>query len=123
LWTSFSPSPAFNGIIISIVLKVDYTQDGFLTDGGVFTSNQFTIDYSLNGGASYSSLRLAGQIQSLSSGTDQVTLSSTQDITQIRVRDDLLASGAVGETASVTTSISNIRVELLVQDPQVIVIM
>jgi hypothetical protein len=110
LWTGFLPA---TGTITSVTLKVDWAQDGTLSDGGAGTSNQFTIDYSTNSGGAWSSLRNATQIQASSSGTSQVSLSTTQDLTTVRVRDALIAAANAGETATMTATISNIRIEVV----------
>lgn len=119
-WTGFV---AVGGVKISAILKVGWQQDGSLSDGGVVTSNQFTIEYSLNGGSSWNSLRNATQIQAPTSGTDQAALTVAQDLTQVQVRTAQIASASVGESASVTVTISDIRIEVTTQDPQVIAIM
>lgn len=112
LWTTFQTPLASPS---AITLKVGWSQNGSLSDGGLLTSNDFTIEYSLSGGVGWSILHSAGQIQSFSSGTDQVTLSPTQDISQVRVRDSISAFGDAGppvETGSVTASVSSIRLEV-----------
>lgn len=120
IWSGF---PSVGGQIVSVNLKVDWTQDGSLTDGGVSTSNQFEIDYSLNNGSSWNTLKVSTQIQSSSSGTSTQALSVGQDLTQVKVRDTLTAVGVAGETASVTASVSQIRIEVTTIDPQVIAMM
>jgi hypothetical protein len=110
MWQGFAAAPG--GQKSAIVLKVDWEQNGNLSDGGVSTVNQFTIDYSLNGGGSWNSLRNVSQVQSSSSGTSQVSLGLGQDLTQVRVRDALIASGVLGEQAGITVTISNIRIEI-----------
>ncbi len=116
-WTGF---PAVDGPRLSTVLKVDFSQDGALSDGGALTSNQFTIEYSTNGGGSWNSLRNATQIQALTTGTDQVSLAVAQDPTQVQVRDAMTASAVIGESASVTTEVSNIRLEITLQDGSIV---
>ncbi len=119
MWTGFTPVV---GAPITVILKVGWDQDGTLTDP-LGASNRFQIDYSLNGGGSWSSLRDVTQIESASSGTSQQSLSVTQDLTQVQVRDNLTAAANAGETATLTVAISNIRIEVTTQDHQAIVIM
>src|SRR5262245_8677178 len=71
-WTAI---PAGAGQIQSVTLKVDWTQNGSTTDGFAVTTNQFLIEYSLNGGGAWNSLHTANFISSLSSGTDSASLS------------------------------------------------
>jgi len=121
LWTGFPAAPP--GQILGATLKVDWQQNGSLTDGGTSTSNLFEIDYSINGGSTFPLLRQDTLIQSLSSGTSSVSLSLTQDLTQVRVRDTLDAIGVAGESASVTVTISNIRIEVQIADREPIALM
>jgi len=108
-WSSFE-SPTVQPT--KLTLKVDWTQNGSLSDGGISTANLFQIEYSLNGGSSWTGLHSAADIESSSSGTSEVVLSPTQNISQVQVRDTLNAVGAVGESASVTASVSGIRIEV-----------
>src|SRR5262249_10914960 len=88
-WAGFV---AVSGQIQSAILKADWTQDGTLSDGGIQAQNDFSIEYSVNGGSSWTTLRDALNIQSPSSGSSQATLSNVQDLTQVKVRDSLTAS-------------------------------
>jgi hypothetical protein len=114
MWNGFS---SVAGTITSVILKVDWIQNGSASDGFVGTANQFTIDYSINGGGAWLSLRNVSQIGALTSGTSTVTLLTSQNLTQVRVRDALIATGVLGETAEVTATISNIRIEVVTTDP------
>src|SRR5262245_30047985 len=119
LWSGFPSAPA--GQILAITLKVDWIQNGSLTDGGVSTSNLFEIDYSINGGSTFPLLKQDTLIQSSSSGISSVSLSISQDLTQVRMRDTLTATGVAGETASVTATASSIRIEVQIADNQPII--
>jgi hypothetical protein len=113
-WSSF---PSFSGQILSINLKVSWTEDGTLEDGGVDTDNFFTIEYSINGGSNWIIIRSSSNIQSANNGTESVVLSIGQDLTQVQVRDSLQAtSGVEGLDASVTVSISDIKIEISTVD-------
>jgi len=114
LWTGFAAAPS--GTITSVTLKVDWIQNGSLSDGGVSTSNRLVIGYSINGGGAWLTLRDVTQIESSSSGTSSVALSTSQNLTQVRVRDSLEASSGVGESATITVTISGIRIEVVTVD-------
>jgi len=105
IWAGFSNVV---GQKSSIKLKLDYTETGSIPDG----TNEFRIEYSVNGGGAWSTIIDHSDISS-SSGTVsvEVALSNGQDISQVQVRDFLLA-GANTLVASVTTSISNIRIDV-----------
>jgi hypothetical protein len=120
IWSGFTP--VFNGTPLSYQLKVDWTQDGSLTGPGS-KSNQFKVEYSLNGGGAWNTLFNHTAVTSSSSGSSQVSLTLPQDITQVKVRDSLSVSSTAGTDAELTASISNIRVEVTDQDPYVIVMM
>lgn len=121
LWTGFSAAPS--GTITSVTLKVDWQQNGSLSDGGVATSNRLAIGYSINGGGAWSTLRDVTQIQSSTSGTSSVSLSTSQDLTAVRVRDSLEAASDVGESASITVTISGIQIEVVTQGGQLVVML
>lgn len=112
-WSGFA---TVAGTITSVTLKADWIQNGSLSDGGVSTSNQFDIEYSLNGGSTWNTLKTASQIQASSSGTSSQSLLTSQDLTQVQARDTLFAAGVIGENASVTATVSNIRIEVTTTD-------
>lgn len=119
LWTTF---PTSIGQVLTINLKADFSESGSLTGGGA--TNAFIIEYSLNGGSSWNTLRAAFNITSSSSGTATQSLSASQDISQIRVRDLLEGSTTdVGESASVTASVSLIRLEITTREATLIAMM
>ena len=113
IWSGF---PSAVGQISAVNLKVDFIQDGTLSDGGIATSNGFRIQYSLNGGGAWISLRDVTQITSLSNGTDTVALSVNQDLTQVQVRGRLVANSIAGQSASLTATVSGIRLEVSTLD-------
>jgi len=116
-WTAIPAGPG--GLITSITLKADWTQNGSL--GGISPANLFQIQYSLNGGSSWNTLKSALNITSSSSGTSTQSLSITQSLAQVQVRDLLEAVGNdAGDTAAVTASVSNIRVEVVTVDTTVL---
>lgn len=119
IWTSFQ---SVSGQIISITLKIDHSSTGALS--GVTAANSFTLSYSLNGGGAWTDAVARTNFTTLSTATFSVALSANQDLTQVKVRDTIVAStNAVGHTASATASVSNILLEVLTQDGTVIVMM
>ena len=119
-WTTF---PAVPGGATAVTLKVDYTRNGTLSDGGLNTSNQLLIEYSINGGSSWSTLLDHQQVTSSSSGTASQALSSTQDLTQVMVRDFLTATKTGATSATLVATISAVRLEVQFSDASVLVMM
>ena len=129
-WSAFQ---SVSGAIVSVRLKFDWSVSGSASagaaeDGGSASSGwDFKIDYSLNGGSGWTnrvirSLSVGGNdSQNLNtSGSEDILLSPGQNITQVQVRDYMntgaaaqggqeIASSAI---ATITTSISNIRIEV-----------
>ena len=118
-WTGFV-RPA--GQISAVTLKVGWNRTGALSDGGIDTSNEFAIDYSLNGGSSWTNLRDDVNVTSSSNGTDSVILSASQVISQVQVRDSLHATSNAGNSASSTATVSAIRLEIQVSSAHLIAI-
>ncbi len=114
IWTGFAAAPG--GTITSVTLKVDFTRTGALSDGGAGTSNQFRLQYSTNSGGAWTSLRDDTQVETSLSGTSSVALSTSQNLTTVQVRDLLVAGGVPGEIASVTATVSGIRIEVVTVD-------
>lgn len=108
-WSGFPAGPS--GQILQAVLKVDWTEDGSEAAPG---TNQFRIQYSINGGGAWITLRNDTGITAPTSGTESVTLSNAQDLTQVQVRDLMKANGggAPEGSASITTTISQVRIEV-----------
>lgn len=94
----------------SVILKADWSQNGSLSGGTPL--NGFSIRYSLNNGASWSFLHSASNFSGSSSGADQVALSNSQDVTQVKLDDDIFAQGGAGGQVTATASVSNIRIEI-----------
>jgi len=110
IWTGFPAGPL--GQNSSVTLKAAFTENGSLTGAGAH--NGLTLLYSLDGGATWSgTLYSSTDVVASNSGTVQASLSLTQNLTLVRVRDNLHAGTLnVGESASYTASISNIRIEV-----------
>lgn len=116
-WFSFQSA---SGQIKSITLKITHTSQGVLANAG---GNTFTISYSLNGGSSWTNaVNRVNFTTSEGPTTFSVALSAGQDISQIQVRDllDANAPGA-GDSASVTATVSDIKLEIVTVDHPVIV--
>lgn len=111
IWTGFPAAPG--GTITAVTLKVGFTRTGLLSDGGAGTSNRFRLQYSTNSGGAWTSLRDDTLIETPVSGTDSVSLSTSQNLTTVQVRVLLVASGVPGESASVTATVSDIRIEVV----------
>jgi RHS repeat-associated protein len=100
----------FGGQAQSIILKVDWSESGFAYGSG---DNDFRLEFSLDGGANWTVAFDHYYIKSSNSGTFQISLSPSQNVSQILVRDHV---GAIGDEdnqgAYLTASISNIRLEI-----------
>lgn len=93
-----------------ITLLVDWTENGAVGGAG---SNAFSIDYSTNNGSSWTGLLAHSNVSASNNGTASVSLSPSQNISQIQVRDDLVADRpTTPDTASITCSVSSIRLEI-----------
>ncbi len=135
-WSSFQSGGPF----VSLTLKFDWTANGNVQADTVFASSAsanitFVIQYSIDGGASWitkvtkSRSVFVGSNGSNSdsinneSGSEEVVLSASQNISQVQVRDRMDANASASTTnnietqasasASITTTISNIRLEFV----------
>lgn len=115
-WTTFQTLPVAP---VSLTLKVDWSENGS-TSGA---PNQFQCDYSVNGGSSWTTLFQHGSITSANSGTASASLSASQNISQVQVRDSLSVVTSSGTSASVTGTISNVRLEADVNIAQSVLMM
>jgi YD repeat-containing protein len=104
-WSGFQ---AVSGQIVSITLKVDWSENGSLGDG----DNSFVLEYSLDNGSSWNILFNHIEINAPNFGTAQVSLPSGQDISLVQVRDVLTAHAPHVGSTSVTGSVSSIRLEV-----------
>jgi hypothetical protein len=110
-WFSFPAVSAFG--ILSVTLKIDHTSSGSLTGDGA--GNEFLLQYSINGGGSWITA-VQRDLYTASQGptTFSVALSIAQNLTQVQVRDLLdVVTVDVGETASATATIANIKIEVV----------
>lgn len=119
VWSGF---PAASGQILSSTLKVDWSENGSFDAANA--SNDFKLGYSLNGGGAWTNFFDHVNITGAGSGTAQVSLSVTQDLTQVRVRDFLEGeSDLLGAIGTVTATVSAIRIEVTTADGTVIAMM
>lgn len=119
-WFSFS---LVSGVRVSITLKIDHTSSGTLA--GPTPSNEFTLEYSLNGGGAWNTAVSRSNFTSSQGPTTfSVALPVSQDISQVQVRDKMRGvSVDLADTATATATIANIKLEVVIQDPKPIVIM
>jgi hypothetical protein len=131
----FSIPVALLGNVTSAKLKFNWAATGSLdisqdVAGSGTASIQVVIEYSLDGGANWTSqvnktksvsgANVSASLDAPTSGSETITLSNSQDtsLVQVRTRTDVFtsatapSSGTVTSTASITTSISAIQVEI-----------
>jgi hypothetical protein len=112
IWTTFQTNAVPP---VSLSLKVTWSADGLLS--GIGATNGFAISYSLNGGGSWNSLVNQAAINGPAGATASATLSVLQDISQVQVRDFMLASTSdIGEQADLVLTVSSIQLELQFAD-------
>jgi RHS repeat-associated protein len=136
IWSSFQTGPAG---VVSLKLKFDWTASGNVNasvevGGSASARIDFGISYSLDGGSSWTNaLSRFRQVSQSGEGSQgdgiseggsvEVILSPSQNISLVQVRDFMKAnatanapnkvSGAIAESgAGITTSVSNIRLEV-----------
>jgi hypothetical protein len=116
IWTTFGAGPG--GQIASALLKFDWTEDGAIANNG---TNNFLIQYSIDGGSNWITIFTHTDVISSTSSSSQVTLPVGQNIGLVQVRDRLRATGSgIGDSASLTGSISNIRIEITTLEEAVV---
>jgi hypothetical protein len=122
IWTAF---PATGGQITAMTLKFDWTENGAVNIGTGSATNEFRVQYSVNGGGAWISVFTHTDVTSSSSSNSSVVLTLPQNTTQVQVRDRMTATATadVSDNASITTSISNIRLEVTTSDGGAVVIM
>lgn len=122
IWTTFV---AVSGQITSMTLKFDWAENGVVNIGTGSATNEFRVQYSVNGGGAWTSVFTHTDVTSSTSSNSSVSLTLPQDLTQVQVRDRMTATATadVSDNASITTSISNIRVEVVTADAAFIVMM
>lgn len=111
------------GFVTSVTLKMTHTSDGTRT--GISGTNRFLLQYSLDGGSNWTTAVSRTNMTSSAGPTEfSAALSVSQDLTQLRARDLIEASAiAVGHDATASATISDIKVEVITADSQLIVMM
>jgi hypothetical protein len=109
------------GIRTSVKLKVTHTSSGDDVSDPPFSggnTNQFLLEYSLNGGGGWTPIVNRIDFESSQGPTvAEVTLPLTQDLTQVQVRDLIRAGGNLSvDPVSATATITDIKVEVTVAD-------
>jgi hypothetical protein len=109
LWSGFT---AASGTIVSVTLKIDHLSAGSITGG---SSNSLLLEYSLNAGGSWTTaVTRSNFTASQGTSTFSASLSVGQTLSDVRVRVDYLCdSNDPGDAASITATISNIRIEVV----------
>lgn len=108
IWTAFAPVPG--GTLTAVSLKFNWSEDGSIANGG---TSGFRVQYSTNGGGAWTTALEHFNVTSPTTSNTTVVLSTSQDLTQVQVRGRLQAGGGgVGDSASLTASVSNIRIEV-----------
>ena len=120
LWTGFTN---VGGTPITKTLKITHTSQGSVS--GASATNQFKLEYSLNGGGAWSSaVSRINMTTSQGPTVFSVALPASQDLTQVRVRDFLQATALnIGHSAAADATISDIKIEIATQDVQVVTLM
>jgi hypothetical protein len=122
IWTGF---PSVGGQIVSITLRFDWSEDGTVVVGTGSASNNFRVQYSVNGGGAFTTIFQHADVVAPATSSSSVSMTPPQDLTLIQVRDRLQATATadLSDSASITASISNIRLEVVTQEGRVLVIM
>lgn len=99
----------------SVKLKVTHTSSGDINVG--VTSNLFLLQYTIDGGSNWIDIVNRADFETLEGPTiADINLSLTQDLTQVQVRDRIQANSILGDPASCTATISDIKIEVIVAD-------
>jgi hypothetical protein len=118
IWTGF---PSVGGVA-SARLKFDWTEAGTVNEGTGFATNEFRIQYSLNGGGVWNTAILHNDVIAPNSGSFDLLLNLPQDISQVQVRDRMQAeaSADISDSANITTTVSNIRIEVVTRSAKIL---
>lgn len=110
-WRNF---PSVVGFKKSITLKLFWEENANLDVG-----NFFEVDYSLNGGSSWNLGFIHNNVAAPGSGTFSQSISTSQDIGLIQIRDVFSANGAGTDQIFITISNVRLEVEILPDSPPV----
>ena len=118
VWTAFGAGPA--GIRTSVKLRITWSENGSVLGNA---DTRFTLQYSTNGGGAWNTILQHLDVSGPNSATSEITLPVLQDLTQVRVRDELFASTiAGGDEATLTVTVSDIQIEVVTVIPSVVAI-
>lgn len=120
IWTGF---PSVGGPLRSVTLKFDWTETGAVNIGTGSAANEFRVEYSINGGGAWNTVFTHADVVAPTTSSSQVTITLPQDTTQVQVRDRMQATATadISDSASITTTVSNIRLEVVTVDGALIV--
>jgi hypothetical protein len=120
IWTGFTSVP---GTPVTKTLKITHTSQGSVS--GASASNLFRLEYSLNGGGAWSTaVSRINMTTSQGPTVFSVALPVGQDLTQVRVRDFIQATAlTIGHNAAADATISDIQIEVVTQDVQIVILM
>lgn len=110
IWSGFAQ--VSGGTRTLVQLKVTHTSNGSRV--GVTGTNQFNLEYSLNGGGAWNTIVSRNNMTSSQGPTvATVTLPTSQDLSQVQVRDLIQADAlSVGHSATASATISDIKIEV-----------
>src|SRR5262245_28264716 len=110
IWSGFT---SVGGQKVTVTLKIDHTSSGALT--GIGANNAFKLEYSLNNGSSWTTAVSRSHFTAAQGPTTfSQALSIGQDLTQVKVRDSILATTVSGgESSGCTATIANIKIEVV----------
>lgn len=115
LWTGFTN---VSGLPTSKTLKITHTSNG--SRSGASASNQFRLQYSLDGGGAWTTaVSRFNMTTSQGPTVFSLALPIGQDLTQVQVRDLIQASAiTIGHNAAADATIADIQIEVVTQDQQ-----
>jgi hypothetical protein len=118
IWQGFAAAPS--GTKVSVTLKITHTSQGSIS--GFSATNQFRLEYSLNGGGAWSIAVLRINMTTSQGPTVfSVALPLSQDLTQVKVRDFIQATALnIGHSAAADATISDIKIEVVTSEDVVV---
>lgn len=108
-WFNFQSTA---GLVLDIKLKLSWAESGSVIP---ISLNSFSIEYSLNNGSSWNTVISHAGVVNPDSGNETINI-PPQDISIIQVRDTISASDINGGQADLSASVSDIKLEVTVDD-------
>jgi len=107
-WFGFQ---SVSGQIQGVRLKASWNINGMLEGDG---ENEFIFEYSTNNGLSWTTAVFRSNVTAPASGSVDISLSPSQDLTLVQVRDRLIVrpTEGIGFDAHISGAISDIRIEV-----------